>query len=105
MRVQPGDVRPMDDSAIARVLRRYAAGPARDRANDGVVLYTSGVADPHAAALATPVFGADAALIGAVAISGPATRLTPERAQMLKEFLSEAGLELSRLCSATPIRG
>jgi DNA-binding IclR family transcriptional regulator len=105
MRVQPGDVRPMDDSAIARVLRRYAAGPARDRANDGVVLYTSGVADPHAAVLATPVFGAAAALIGAVAISGPATRLTAERAQMLKESLSEAGLELSRLCSATPIRG
>ena len=95
----------MDDTAIARVLRRYASGPAKDRAADGVVLYTSGVADPHAAALATPVFGAASALIGAVAISGPATRLTPERAQVLKETLSEAGIKLTRLCGAVPIRG
>jgi DNA-binding IclR family transcriptional regulator len=103
MRVQPGDVRPMDDSAIARVLRRYSSGPEKDGAGDGVVLYTSGVADPHAAALATPVFGAADALIGALAISGPATRLTPKRAQSLKQFLSEAGVELTRLCSAVPI--
>jgi DNA-binding IclR family transcriptional regulator len=99
MRVQPGEVRPMDDSAIARVLRRYAAGPAKDRAGEGLVLYASGVADPHTAALATPVFGAAAALIGAMAIAGPATRLTPERAQALKELLAEAGTELTRLCS------
>jgi len=105
MRVQPGDVKPMDDSAIARVLRRYASGRARNGATDGVVLYTSGVADPHAAALATPVFGAAAALIGAVAISGPATRLTPMRAQELKECLSEAGMELTRLCGVIPAQG
>jgi DNA-binding IclR family transcriptional regulator len=104
MRVQPGDLLPMDDSAIARVLRRYASGPAKDAACDGVVLYTSGVADPHAAALATPVFGVEAALVGAVGISGPATRLTPERAQTMKEVLSQAGIELTRLCSAVPIR-
>jgi DNA-binding IclR family transcriptional regulator len=94
----------MDDSAIARVLRRYASGPAKDAACDGVVLYTSGVADPHAAALATPVFGVEAALVGAVGISGPATRLTPKRAQTMKEVLSQAGIELTRLCSAVPIR-
>jgi DNA-binding IclR family transcriptional regulator len=105
MRVQPGDVRPMDDTAIAMVLRRYATGPIKDRANNGIVLYTSGVADPHAAALATPVFGAADALIGAVAISGPATRLTPMKAQQLKVCLSEAGIELTRLCGAIPIRG
>jgi DNA-binding IclR family transcriptional regulator len=105
MRVQPGDIRPMDDTAIARVLRRYASGPSKDSATDGVVLYTSGVEDPHAAALASPVFGHAAALIGAVAISGPATRLTPGRAQELKQTLSEAGIQLSRLCSAIPIRG
>jgi DNA-binding IclR family transcriptional regulator len=104
LRVQPGEVRPMDDSAIAKVLRRYASGPAKDRAGDGVVLYTSGVGDPHTAALATPVFGADATLIGSMAIAGPATRLTPRRAQELKESLSEAGVELSRLCGAASVR-
>jgi DNA-binding IclR family transcriptional regulator len=104
LRVQPGEIRPMDDSAIARVLRRYASGPAKDRAGDGIVLYTSGLGDPHTAALATPVFGAGAALIGSMAIAGPATRLTPTRAQELKESVSEAGLELSRLCSVASVR-
>jgi len=99
MRVQPGDIRPMDDSAVAKVLRRYERGPGRDRAGDGVVLYTSGVSDPHIAALATPVFGVGRTLIGAMAIAGPVTRLTPERAQMLKEVLAESGAELTQLCN------
>ena len=99
MRVQPGDIRPMDESAVAKVLRRYEAGPGHDGAGDGVVLYTSGVSDPHIAALATPVFGVGPALIGAIAIAGPTTRLTPERAQALKEVLAESGTELTQLCS------
>jgi DNA-binding IclR family transcriptional regulator len=104
MRVHPGEIRPMDDSASAQVLRRYAAGPVKDRAGEGIVLYTSGVADPHTAALATPVFGPAAALIGAMAIAGPATRLTPERAQAVKELLAEAGIELTLLCSGVDVR-
>ncbi|WP_439400142.1 IclR family transcriptional regulator (plasmid) [Bradyrhizobium sp. PMVTL-01] len=103
LRAQPGEVRPMDNSAVAQVLRRYAS-TAKVQATEGVVLYTSGVADPHTAALATPVFGAGETLIGAVAIAGPATRLTPEKAQSLKEPLSEAGIELTRLCSAIPVQ-
>ena len=55
MTVQPGDTRPMDKSAIAQTLRRYEAGlPGPD---DELPLFTSGVTDPHAAALAMPVFG------------------------------------------------
>src|SRR4051812_30592316 len=106
MRVQPGDLRPMDDSAVAKVLRRYEGGPGNDSAGDGVVLYTSGASDPHIAALATPVFGVGPTLIGAIAIAGPMTRLTPERAQLLKEVLAEAGIELTQLCSgmATPAK-
>ena len=99
MRVQPGDIRPMDGTAIAKTLRRYEAGPARDGADKGVVLYTSGVSDPHTAALATPIFGVGPSLIGAIAIAGPATRLTPERAQSLKELLAECGTELTQLCT------
>jgi hypothetical protein len=99
MRVQPGDIRPMDDSAVAKVLRRYEGGPGNDEAGGGVVLYTSGVSDPHIAALATPVFGTGPILIGAMAIAGPMTRLTPERAQSLKEVLAESGTELTQLCS------
>jgi DNA-binding IclR family transcriptional regulator len=99
MRIQPGDVSPMDGSAVAQVLRRYEAGPPRDGVGDGVVLYTSGVSDPHIAALATPVFGVGPALIGAIAIAGPTTRLTPERAQLLKELLADSGTELTQLCS------
>jgi DNA-binding IclR family transcriptional regulator len=103
MRMEPGEIRPMDGSAVAQTLRRYETGPSRDGASEGVVLYSSGVSDPHTAALATPVFGPGSALIGALAIAGPATRLTPERAQSLKEMLAEAGTELTQLCSSSAV--
>ena len=63
MHVQPGDTRPMDKSAIAQVLRRYEAGPPGP--DDELPLFTSGVTDPHAAALAMPVFGIGESLVGA----------------------------------------
>ena len=78
MHVQPGDTRPMDKSAIAQVLQRYEAGPPGP--DDELPLFTSGVTDPHAAALAMPVFGIGELLVGALTISGPVSRLTAARA-------------------------
>jgi len=103
MRVQPGEISPMDGSAVCQVLRRYASDPLNGRRVDAVVLYTSGIADQHTAALATPVFGPDAALVGAIAIAGPATRLTPERAQAVQALLVEAGAELTHVCTVAAV--
>ncbi|NEU94724.1 IclR family transcriptional regulator [Bradyrhizobium uaiense] len=100
MTVQPGDTRPMDKSAIARTLLRYEAGlPGPD---DELPLFTSGVTDPHAAALAMPVFGIADSLVGALAISGPISRLTEARAEQVKGPLVEAAHKLTLACGGVP---
>lgn len=96
MHVQPGDLRPMDQSAIAQVLRHFDHGrssPAHD-----VPIFTSGVTDPHTAAIATPVFGLGGVLMGALALSGPVTRLTAAHAAEIGPDLRAAGEELTRAC-------
>ena len=100
MHVQPGDTRPMDKSAIAQTLRKYEAGPPSP--DDELPLFTSGITDPHAAALAMPVFGIGNTLIGALSISGPVSRLTPTRAEQFKEFLAETAYKLTASCGGTP---
>ncbi len=94
MHVQPGDIRPMDQSAISQVLREYAAGPGSAAELDPPV-YSGGITDPHTAALAMPVFGAGQRLVGALAVSGPITRLTAERATQVRDQLRDGGLELT----------
>ncbi|MCP3381276.1 IclR family transcriptional regulator [Bradyrhizobium sp. CCGUVB4N] len=99
MTVQPGDSRPMDKAAIAQTLRRYESGPPGP--NDELPLFTSGVTDLHAAALAMPVFGVGDKLVGALAISGPVSRLTSARAEQVKGALVEAATKLTIACGGT----
>ncbi len=90
MHVRPGDLRPMDASSIAQVLRAFEAGAESGK---GVTLpiYSSGVTDPHVASMAAPVFGAGQRLLGALAITGPASRLTAGKsAQVAQQLLSLA---------------
>ena len=103
MHVQPGDTRPMDKSAIAQVLRKYADTlPLPD---DNLPLFTSGITDPHAAALAMPVFGIGDTLVGALSISGPVSRLTSARAEQSKDLLVETAHKLTVACGGTPPAG
>lgn len=60
-----------------------------------VPLYSSGITDPHVASVAMPVFGTEQRLIGALALSGPSSRLTIEQAEILKPRLREAAERLS----------
>ncbi|MDE2364160.1 MAG: helix-turn-helix domain-containing protein [Hyphomicrobiales bacterium] len=96
MHVQPGDLRPMDKSAIAQVLRHFDRGRAAPAIDTPI--YTSGVTDPHAASTATPVFGPGGVLLGALALSGPVTRLTAEHASEIRSELRKAGEELTKAC-------
>ncbi|MDP4023573.1 IclR family transcriptional regulator [Methylobacterium sp. NEAU 140] len=95
MHVRPGDMRPMDESAIARVLAAF--GDRKRSARTGIALpvYTAGITDPHVASLAMPVFGSGERLLGALALSGPLSRLTEDRADGLKPRLREAAERLS----------
>lgn len=97
LHVVAGEMRPMDKSAIAQVLRSFREWPPR-LATDlpDLPLYTAGATDPYVAAVAMPVFGADSKLVGALALSGPISRLTPERVEAIAPILSKAAWSLSR---------
>jgi DNA-binding IclR family transcriptional regulator len=88
-------MRPMDESAIAQVLRTFGDRKLSEKLAFETPLYTSGITDPHVASLAMPVFGTERRLIGALALSGPSSRLNAERADALRSRLREAGERLS----------
>lgn len=95
MHVRPGDLRPMDQSSIAQVLRIFDPANAAAAVGIETPIYSSGVTDPHVASMAMPVFGAGGRLLGALAVSGPASRLTKERAAEISAPLREAGERLT----------
>ena len=80
--VRPGDSRPLDNSAIAQVLRHAGTGLP-------MPVHSMGATDPHTAGLAAPVFGPGAEFRGAIAITGPITRLTREAAHEAAPLLRQ----------------
>lgn len=94
--VLAGEMRPMDQSAIAQVLRGFGTTSAVDAEGREPPLYSSGATDPHTAAVATPVFGADGRQVGALALSGPVARLTNERFAEIAPILQRMAADLSR---------
>lgn len=96
--VQPGDLRPMDKAASAEVLRRFRTACFDGHLDEDLPLFTSGITDPHVASMAVPVFGTESRLIGALAISGPATRLTEAVARTKGTLLRAACVALTQAC-------
>jgi DNA-binding IclR family transcriptional regulator len=96
MHVRPGDMLPMDDSAIAQVLRIFTAEPLPLAVAQDLPIYTAGVSDPHVAGLAMPAFGPEDRFAGALSLTGPTTRLTAEAARAATPGLLEAAAALTR---------
>jgi len=92
MHVQPGDMRPMDDAAGAQALRTpFASGITMQQP-----FFSMGATDPHAASVAFPVYGAGDELVGALVLSGPSSRLTPECAEAINDVFLDATRDLMR---------
>lgn len=92
LHLQPGDMRPMDDAAGAQALRATF-----EEAGAGMApLYSCGATDPHAASMALPIFGPLQELVGALVISGPASRLTEEHARRLGKVFMQVADDLTR---------
>ena len=97
LHVVAGEMRPMDKGAIAQVLRHFQEWPPGPAAQHLTLpLFTAGATDPFVGAVALPVFGADAKLVGALAVSGPVARLTPGRVEAIGASLRDAAWGLSR---------
>jgi len=54
-----------------------------------------GERDPHAAAIAAPVFGREERLLGALTVSGLRERFTPDVRETIREAVVEAAQRLS----------
>lgn len=94
--VRQGDSLPLDNSAIAQVLRHFGGeGTAPAGAALAVPVYSAGATDPHTAGFAMPVFGPGAQFRGALSLTGPITRLTREAADGFAGLLREAAAALS----------
>ncbi|BBK31553.1 IclR family transcriptional regulator [Stella humosa] len=96
MHVRPGDLRPMDGSSIAQVLRLPDLAATGTSVEAGHPIYSSGVTDAHVASMAMPVFGAGGRLLGALAVTGPASRLTRDRAGEIAPTLIGAAAVLTK---------
>ncbi|WP_207936332.1 helix-turn-helix domain-containing protein [Pseudomonas sp. 51_B] len=98
LNLQPGDMRPMDEAAGAQALRApYPVGITLDKP-----FYSKGATDPHAASMALPIYGAQQKLMGALVISGPASRLTEDYAESLRAMFFEAANDLMRSLGYKP---
>jgi len=98
----PGTLFPLDQSAISQVLRYWGKNEALFETPPVLPLYTSGARDPHTAAFAVPVFGVNDRLIAALALTGPASRLTEARKEMgLSQLMAESASRLSQKLGAS----
>ena len=97
MHVRVGDALPLDNSAIAQVLRAFSPRPlpAYGAALD-LPIVTMGATDPHIGAIAMPVFGPGEDLAGALALSAPVSRWMPEAVAAARLVLAEAAAVLTR---------
>ena len=106
MHVRQGDMLPMDNSAIAQVLRVFGEVPLPPAAATVMVpFYTGGERDPHVAGMATPVFGPGESLAGALCLTGPVTRLTKEAAQRAGDVLQRTADSLTRTLGGVVLQG
>jgi DNA-binding IclR family transcriptional regulator len=91
--IHEGAMLSLHRGAAGHVLRRFANGPTRPLGDLPVL--SRGERDAETAALAVPVFGSGAALVGALSISGPISRLDTARVAAIASPLRQAGKALS----------
>jgi DNA-binding IclR family transcriptional regulator len=90
--IKPGDLLVLGKGAAGRVLADLRGFP--ERKDPFEVIASLGERDPEIAAIAGPVFQ-DGAVVGAISISGPRTRFTPEAVQRHTKVVREACRRLS----------
>ncbi|MBB5985088.1 IclR family transcriptional regulator [Sphingobium lignivorans] len=102
--IRVGDRRPMNNGAAATIFRRFTQEPGLALTPETFMAESFGSVEPEMAALATPVFGVNNALMGVLTLSGPITRFNPEHAEGIKPALVEASIRLSISLGASPAR-
>jgi len=94
-RIRVGDLLPLDRGAAGKLLTAYLIhGQAPNTA--GLVRSSMGERDPNCAAVASPVFGPDGVMCGAMSLSGPKERFSPAVVKKMSELLQETAAIATR---------
>lgn len=94
-RIRAGDLLPLDKGAAGRLLTSYLVDGAT-AAQAGLVLTSMGERDPNCAAVASPVFGPDDEMCGAISLSGPKERFTPAAIKKMSKLVQESAEAATR---------
>lgn len=97
--VAEGDTVVLDRGAAGRVLLDFAGFNGDHRSQPGILdslpYVSHGERDAGIGGLAAPVFSGFKGLLGAITISGPVSRLTPERIRELRKSVFSAAAQIS----------
>lgn len=97
-RVESGGLLPLDRGAAGKIILAFNGeqGAAFDRIRQDFVVASFGERDPDCAGIASPVFGPDGKLAGALSVSGPKPRFTKDNAKRMSDLVLESALRLTR---------
>ncbi len=96
-RVRVGDVLPLHKGAAGKVLLRFGDSGMPAAATTAELLFTSfGERDPLCGAVAVPMFGPNAMLLGALSASGPLERFSELAVQRMNAVMLSAAERASR---------
>lgn len=95
--VQQDELLALDRGAGGHVLLAFsgATGERYDAIRERLVCLTLGERDQETAAMACPVFGTEQKLEGALSVSGPLQRFTPEAIQAIERHLLDGAARIS----------
>ena len=100
--VRPGARTALNKGAASSTLVAFEEGLRRPVSREAMVHVSVGNVDLDMAAIGVPVFGADGGLQGAITVSGPAQRFTPDYIEKLTPAAVDAAITLSHRLGATP---
>ncbi|MPM41924.1 Transcriptional repressor IclR [bioreactor metagenome] len=93
-RIRPGDLLPIGRGAPGKVLTTFGQGlPAGPLAAEDLLFTSFGERDPLCGAIAAPVFGPSASLVGAMSVSGPLERFSELAVSRMKSLMLKAAQE------------
>lgn len=96
--IKPGDALPLRRGAAGRILLAVDRKLARDfdeAAKSNLLVISFGERDPVCAGLASPVFGPDGRVWGALSLSGPRVRFTDEAVGRMSAQLLRAAIAIT----------
>ncbi len=99
-RIRAGDLLPLDRGAPGKLLTAYLVEHATAQ-QAGLVTLSMGERDPNCAAVASPVFDSAGEMCGAISLSGPKERFTPQAIQSMSQQVQQAASRASAALGGT----